>query len=239
MDKYYQPGESLNGYTILNKIGEGRYGIVYLAENSNLKKCIIKQLKKDTLKTSKTKLYYEQEILKSINNPKFPAFIEKLEVEDIQAYVLEYISGKVFEDLLFNDAYVFSKVQIYKIATQLLEIIAILHQQNIVHRDIRPPNVILKGNQDIVLIDFGLARYIDNKKYTQQTDYWYFGDFLIHLYYTSCYQDLGLEEKAWYEELDITEQENLFLKKLMGIEDCYTNLQQIENDLQQIKNESL
>lgn len=236
MDKYYESGEKINGYSILSRIGEGRYGIVYLAEDNNLRKCIIKQLKKEMLKTSKKKLFYEQEILKSLNDAKFPAFIEKLETKDLQAYVLEYISGTVIEDLLMNESYSFSKVQIFKIANQLLEIISILQNNNIVHRDIRPPNVILKDNGNVVLIDFGLARYIDDKKYTKQVDYWYMGDFLIHLYYTSCYQDLGLEEKPWYEELDITEQEKNFLKKLMGIEEKYISTEQIENDLYKIKN---
>lgn len=53
MDKYYESGEKINGYSILSRIGEGRYGIVYLAEDNNLRKCIIKQLKKEMLKTSK------------------------------------------------------------------------------------------------------------------------------------------------------------------------------------------
>ena len=236
MDKYYESGEQINGYSILSRIGEGRYGIVYLAEDSNLKKCIIKQLKEEMLKTTKEKLFYELEILKSLNDAKFPAFIEKLETKDIQAYVLEYISGTVFEDLLLDEAYSFSRVQIFKIATQLLEIISILQENNIVHRDIRPPNVILKANGNIVLIDFGLARYIDDKKYTKEVDYWYMADFLIHLYYTSYFQDLGLEEKPWYEELDITEQEKNFLKKLMGINDSYISTQEIEKDLYKMKN---
>ncbi|NBK99228.1 MAG: protein kinase family protein, partial [Erysipelotrichia bacterium] len=119
----------------------------------------------------------------------------------------------------------------------LLQIISILQQNNIVHRDIRPPNVIIKENNDIVLIDFGLARYIDNKKYTKQADFWYLGDFLIHLYYTSCYEDLGLEEKPWFEELNITDQEKNFLKKLMAIDDSFINIEEIENELKQIKNE--
>lgn len=45
----------------------------------------------------------------------------------------------------------------------MLDIIAILQKNNIVHRDIRPPNVILTDSNELILIDFGLARYIDNK----------------------------------------------------------------------------
>ena len=77
----------------------------------------------------------------------------------------EYIEGKVFEDLLVKDRYKFSKGEIYRIGSQLLELIEILHNKNIVHRDIRLPNVILKENNELALIDFGLARIADNKKY--------------------------------------------------------------------------
>ncbi|KXL54011.1 serine/threonine-protein kinase PknB [Anaerotignum neopropionicum] len=235
MVNYYEQGEQIKDYSILDILGEGRYGIVYLAKNTKDEKCIIKLLKKDMLKKSKSKLFYEQEILKSLNSPKFPQFIEYLEIDNLPAYVLEYIPGIVFEDLLADDSYLFRKEQIFEIAIQLVEIISILQQNNIVHRDIRPPNVLIKENQDIVLIDFGLARYIDDKKYTKQVDYWYLGDFLIHLYYTSFYQDLELEERPWYEELDITEQEILFLKKLMGIEDSYTNIEEIQSDIMKLK----
>ncbi|MDD4844326.1 MAG: protein kinase [Anaerotignum sp.] len=235
MANYFERGEQIEDYSILDILGEGRYGIVYLAENTKEEKCIIKLLKKEMLKSSKKKLFYEQEILKRLNSSKFPKFIEYLEIDNLPAYVLEYIPGIVFEDLLADDSYMFSKAQIYEIAAQLIEIISVLQQNNIVHRDIRPPNVMMKENQDIVLIDFGLARYIDNKRYTKQDDYWFLGDFLIHLYYTSFYQDLDLEDKPWYEELDITEQELLFLKKLMGIEDTYTNIEQIRTDIMKLK----
>lgn len=46
MDKYYKPGEQINGYSITEMLAEGRYGIVYLAESHESKKYIIKQLKK-------------------------------------------------------------------------------------------------------------------------------------------------------------------------------------------------
>ena len=50
MDKYYRVKEIVNGYSILKIIGEGRYGIVYLAINDKGEKCVIKQLKKEMLR---------------------------------------------------------------------------------------------------------------------------------------------------------------------------------------------
>lgn len=90
---------------------------------------------------------------------------------------------------------------------------------------------------ELVLIDFGLARFIDGREYVPQIDYWYLGDFLIHLYYTS-YESTNDEDKAWYEELDLSTNEEIFLKKLMGIEEEYDNIQQIKEQLGKIKTEN-
>ena len=109
-----------------------------------------------------------------------------------------------------------------------------MHKENIVHRYVRLPNVIIKDNHELALIDFVLARYIDNEKYMKQEDYWYIGDFLIHLYYSS-YIPSSKEEKPWYEELDLNKEESIFLKKLMGIEEEYDNIEQVREQLEILK----
>lgn len=236
MDRYYKTGEKVNGYSILKIIGEGRYGIAYLAINDKRKKCVIKQLKIDMLEKTREKLFYEEKILQDLKNPKFPKFISKFKDEYREGYILEYIEGRVFEDLLVKDGYKFSKNEIYKVGSQLLELVDVLHNNNnIIHRDIRPPNVILKENKELALIDFGLARIIDNEKYVKEIDYWFIGDFLIHLYYSS-YKETDSEERPWYEELDLNLEEKIFLKKLMNIEGSYKSIEEIKKQLEKIKN---
>lgn len=235
MDRYYRPGERIKEYSIIKIIGEGRYGIVYLAKNKYSKKFVIKQLKKDMLKTTRNKLFYEEELLRRLDSPNFPKFIEKFQTKDAEGYVLEYMSGTVFEDLIIRDDYQFTKQEIYEIADKILEIIEVLQKNNMVHRDIRLPNVILQENHELVLIDFGLARYIDNKRYVKEMDYWYLGDFLIHLYYTSYDVTSTSEEKPWYQELDLNPREKLFLKRLMGIRRPYDDIEDIKRDLRRIK----
>lgn len=235
MDKYYKTKEIVNGYSILKMLGQGRYGIAYLAINDKDEKCVIKQLKKKMLKQTRKKLFYEEQILKKLNSPKFPRFISKFKDKYREGYILEYIEGRVFEDLLVKDRYKFNREEIYKIAEGLLDLVEILHENNVVHRDIRLPNVILKENKELALIDFGLARIIDNENYVREIDYWFIADFLIHLYYSS-YKVTSKEEKPWYEELDLNLEEKTFLKKLMGIEGCYQNIEEIRNQLEKLKN---
>lgn len=234
MDKYFKKHQSVNGYTVKKRLGEGRYGIAYLVTNEQSEKFVMKQLKNKMLKETQKKLFYEQKILKSLNHPAIPKFVTKFEEDSRVGYILEYMEGKPFDSLIRKDGYIFTKDEIYQIAGQLLDIIQVLHNQNIVHRDIRLPNVILKENKELALIDFGLARYMDEDRYVKEVDYWFLGDFLIHLYYTS-YESFGREEKPWYEELDLTELEERFLKKLMGISDEYKSIDEIRKDLFEIK----
>lgn len=234
-DVYYKENDIVNGYSILQIIGEGRYGIAYLAINHKNEKCIIKQLKKEMLDKTREKLFYEELILQSLNSSNFPKFISKFRDDYREGYQLEYIEGIVFDDLLTKEGYTFSKPDIYRFGGQLLELIEILHHNNIVHQDIRPPNIILKTNNELALIDFGLARFIDNDIYTKDIDYWFVGDFLIHLYY-STYIESDLPDRPWFKELDLTIDEKIFLKKLMGIEGSYHNMDEIREQLCKIKN---
>lgn len=188
------------------------------------------------LEVTSKKLFYEEEILKSLDDNRFPKFIEKFNYEDNLIYVLDYIEGKDFEDILYEDEYEFSKEEIYDIAVQLIDIVELLQKNNIIHRDLRTPNIILDRNNKLKLIDFGLARYIDDKKYVKEIDYWYIADFLIHLYYSSYYKESDLDEMPWFEELDLNEKECLFLKKLMGIEGRYKSIDEIKKNFKYVIN---
>ncbi len=189
------------------------------------------------MEKSKDKLFYEEEIMKSLDDKKFPKFIEKFDYEDTKFYVIQFIQGKDFYELLSFDEYEFNRNEIYDIAQKILKIIITLQEKNIVHRDIRISNVIMNEKKDLILIDFGLARYIDEEKYKKEIDYWYMADFLIHLYYSS-YDDenLELEDRPWYEELDLKNDELIFLKRLMGMEKPYENTDEIMRHLLIIKN---
>lgn len=234
-DIYYKENDTIDIYTIQKLLGEGRYGIVYLAEDKNKNKYVVKQLKKKMIKKSENKLFYEEMTLKKLQHPYFPKFISRFKDKDREGYILEYIEGVVFEDILRKESYQFNREEIYEVCGQLLDIVEILHSYNIVHGDIRLPNIIRRDNKELTLIDFGLARIIDNDHYTKELDYWYIGDFLIHLYYTT-YQKVSRIDKPWFKELDLRPEEKLFLKRLMGIEKPYENIHEIRQQLNIIKN---
>ena len=231
-------GHSIKGYNIKNQLGEGRYGITYLAQNSSNELVTIKQLKKYMLKKTKSKVKYESRILKelsSLNCNYFPKYIGKFKDEqNIQGYILEYIHGNTFSEILYKENRVFTKSEIYEIALKLLDIVEILESKNIVHKDIRITNVIYTPDKEIKLIDFGLARYIDNKKYKKELDYWYISDFLVHLHYSNYEDDKKLLKKKvpWYDDLNLSLKERDVLMSLMGINNRkYNSICDIRNDI--------
>ncbi|PIH04117.1 protein kinase family protein [Clostridium combesii] len=231
-DTKYLPEQKIHEYTVLKVLGEGRFGICYLVQSNN-KQYILKQLKTKMLKKIGSKVIYEQEILKNINHNCIPKFVKTLQFEKFFGYVLEYKEGKTFEEIICEDEYIFKREEIYDICIQIIEILKYLHKSGIVHRDIRIPNTIYYKKK-VNLVDFGLARWINNKRYTENVDFSYLGDFLLHLYYTS-FQCKTFKEKPWYEELDLFSEEMNFLRRLLGIQKKYKNIEEVERDFLLLK----
>jgi serine/threonine-protein kinase len=214
-------------YSVEKIIGEGRYGICYKVSYEQMP-YIFKQLKRGMLKRFRAKACYEEEILKSTQHKNIPRFIEKNESKNFYGYVLEYKEGKTIEDIIYFEKHIFLKSEIITIGRKLITILKYLHSKGIVHRDVRVPNVLYDG-QDISLIDFGLARWIDNRKYKADMDFAFLGDFLLHLYYTS-FESKENNKIPWYEQLQLTQKELWFLKRLMGIEPRYKSILEVEQD---------
>jgi len=229
--KIYPPGFLLGGYKILSTIGEGRFGICYLAELDD-KQYVLKVIKPNAIKKSGNKLIFEERILSSIDNPAIPKILEVIKTDEIHGYVLEYKKGRTLEEMIFDDGHVFSRCEIYKVGIALINIIKYLHERNIVHRDIRVPNVVI-DEDEVYLIDFGLARLVDNDRYIPNIDFRCLGHLLIHLYYSS-FDGTNKKSGPWYEELELSQKELIFLKKLLGLKRKYMSIDDVEHDFEKI-----
>ena len=222
--KYIPIGQTIHGYEVLDCVGEGRYGICYIVSFQG-KKCIYKQLKNRERKKSGQRIYFEAEILRQLDRPSFPAVLAVHEEMDNYSILMEYIEGKTVEEWLFQDNHSFSIHERNQIFLQLLDMIEYLHTKGIVHRDIRPSNVIYR-NETVYLLDFGLARWINGEKYIPQIDFSYLGHFLLYLYY-SDFPSRRLKHKPWYEELPLREEEKNFCQKLFGMKEAFQDVQEI------------
>lgn len=231
-NKYIPIGQMLHQYQVLDYMGEGRYGICYIVSFQG-KKYVYKNLKSRERKKSGKKIYFEAEILQQLDRFNFPAVLAVHEEKNHYGILMEYIEGETVEEWLFQNSHGFTKSERNDIFLQLLDSIEYLHMKGIVHRDIRPSNVIYSEGK-VYLIDFGLARWVNSEKYIPQMDFAYLGHFLLYLYYSTL-PAKQLKRKPWYEELPITDMERAFLKKLLGMEESFADVHEIRQMFAQLE----
>ena len=216
-------------YTFLEELGAGAYGVAYLLEDATShKKYALKRLKtKHQKKTAILhKFQQEMQILKELNLPNVPAFITYGEIQGIPFYIMDYVEGKTFEQVIFEEGQTFSLEQSLQIAKNLLTIIIEFHKKGIVHRDLRIPNILLKDHS-LHIIDFGLAAYIkkgvtrekmDNPKRAENhiSDLYFMGHFLLFLLYSN-YHPTKKKEQSWQEELQLPDEVIDYIERLLTI----------------------
>ncbi|MBU7048554.1 MAG: protein kinase [Theionarchaea archaeon] len=145
-------------YKIVRKIHEGGMGIVYLCTNIHTGAFyVVKHPLYDgsNVDIKVEKLKVEANILKTLSHPNIVRYIDSFEESNVFYMVIEYVKGKDMKTLFENKAVADSQVKDY--CGQLLDALEYLHNLNIIHRDIKPRNIMITGNT-VKLIDFGGAK---------------------------------------------------------------------------------
>jgi serine/threonine protein kinase len=222
-------GQKLSEYTIEELVGEGRYGRCFLARSDTDCKVIIKKFKPGILRKNSKKNMFEAVILSKLRDERIPGLLGVIKKRFFYGFVLDWKPGVTVKDMLFKQNHEFTNRELYNIGIKLIAIIKYLHANGIVHRDIRIPNVLV-ANDNIYLIDFGLARFADNNQYKYDLDYSYLGDFFLYLLYSSFQRNGSIKNLPWHKELSLKENQKMFLKRLMGLEAIYESIHEIEKD---------
>jgi serine/threonine protein kinase len=245
LERRFQQNEIIaERYRIINHLGVGSYGNSYLVfDQVSQQQKVLKALRihKRIKKSGKKGFELEKNILKSLKHPGFPQYYEDGIYKSIPFYTMEYMEGKNFEQLIFQDGQKYTEIEAFVIAYELLELIYYLHEQQLIHRDIRIPNVIASDSR-IVLIDVGLTRKCDHdmenitkgnlrKEVNPQADFYGLGHFLLFLLYSNYSFPKDQKESSWEEELEISDQAKHIISRLLQIEDCYENCVQIKSDM--------
>ena len=150
-------------YRILQKIGQGGMSVVYLARNERANKTwAIKEVRKDGVhdfEVVKQGLVAEIDMLKKLNHPHLPSIIDVIDGYDSFLIVMDYIEGNPLDKALAATG-AQSQENVINWAKQLCDVLGYLHSRKppIVYRDMKPSNVMLKSDGNVVLIDFGTAR---------------------------------------------------------------------------------
>lgn len=149
---------------MVKTIGSGSFGHVYLVKNSETQTlCVIKQLylmsaQQNFVAKAQQLFQQEAEILKQINHPQVPKLIDYFEQEGQFFLVQDYIEGETLKsELIVGQPW--SEQKVIDLLQECLDILKVIHNQGIIHRDIKPDNLIrCVADQKLVLIDFGAVK---------------------------------------------------------------------------------
>lgn len=156
--------ELQNGkYTIEKELGEGGFGITYLAKDNQGNLVVIKTLN-DAIKKRADFAKFQQDFineaikLAKCNHPHIVKIYEVINEDDLWCMVMEYIDGEDLGTLVENHGILSEDIAL-KYIQQIGEALTVVHNNGLLHRDIKPQNIMIRfGKSEAVLIDFGIAR---------------------------------------------------------------------------------
>ena len=154
-------------YEITREIGRGGMGVVYLAHDTKLDrdvaiKCLPDELADDADRLARFER--EAKLLASLNHPHI-ATIHGLEEADGKQYlILEYVEGETLAERLDRGA--IPVTEALAIAKQIAEAIEAAHEKSVIHRDLKPANIKFTSDEQVKVLDFGLAKSVETKSLT-------------------------------------------------------------------------
>ncbi|MBD2628755.1 serine/threonine-protein kinase [Trichormus variabilis] len=150
-------------YTIEKELGEGGFGITYLARDNHGNLVVIKTLNNTVQKRSDFAKFQQDFLNEAIklakcSHPHIVQIHEVINEDDLWCMVMEYIDGQDLGTLVENQG-VLSEDVALRYIQQIGEALNLVHNNGLLHRDIKPQNIMLRsGKSEAVLIDFGIAR---------------------------------------------------------------------------------
>ena len=222
--------KKIGDYTVASCIGKGRYGVCFLAVDPDGRQVVLKRFRPHMFRKNKNANHYEAVILSGLSHPAVPELLGVINNRQGYYYVLEYKEGPTLEQWLFERKKVFSSEEIYRIGSQIFEVLEYIHSRNVVHGDISVANVTDNGVK-IALLDFGLARYADGQNIRFSLDYARAANVLLYLLY-SGYEGKG--RRPWHEELPLSGEQKEFLKKLMEPEEKFRDTGEVRREFKNL-----
>ncbi|PHQ97967.1 MAG: serine/threonine protein kinase [Marinosulfonomonas sp.] len=174
-----QPGTSLlqGQYVIESFLNSGGFGMTYLAKDSLDRRVVIKECfpasfctRNDTVVRARSRTHQkdfksivrlfvlEARRLSKLKHPNIVGVHQVFEDNETAYMALDYVDGQDLLDIFDEKKRILAPEDLRKILLKILDAIGFIHQQNILHRDISPDNILLDQSGEPILIDFGAAR---------------------------------------------------------------------------------
>ena len=152
-------GQTVGKYRILSPLGSGGFGSVYLAEDTWIdKKVAIKVPHRQNLDFGE--LVREPRLLASLSHPNIVTVLTAERQDDVFFIVMEYVQGDTLEAVIERDG-TLDLARALDYTCQICNAMDHAHQHGIIHRDLRPGNVLVTEQGMIKVADFGTSRFLE------------------------------------------------------------------------------
>ena len=155
-------------YELLEQIGGGGMAVVYLARDTFLDRLVAVKLLRDEYSDDQDfirRFHKEAKAVASLSHPNIVSIYDFGEEGKTSFLVMEYVEGRTLKSLIQEEAPL-SVEQVVDIGRQICAGISEAHAQNIVHKDIKPHNILVDRNGIVKVTDFGIAQAVDNMTIT-------------------------------------------------------------------------
>jgi serine/threonine protein kinase/Tfp pilus assembly protein PilF len=151
-------GQTVSHYRILEKLGEGGMGVVYLAEDQHLARRVAIKFLTSTDHHYRARFIREARAVSALTHPNIAIVHDYGETSTGQPFlVMEFVKGKSLSDLLEEGLTLRRSVEI---VSSITEALAEAHHHGIVHRDIKPSNILVNERGVVKVLDFGLVKHL-------------------------------------------------------------------------------
>lgn len=163
--KKLEKGTRLARYEIIRQIGAGGMGEVYLARDEKLDRQVAVKILNEQFSRHESNLerfIREAKAASALNHPNILIVHEVGESDKTHYIVSEFIEGKTLRERL-NETSPPSLAKVLDIAVQTANALSAAHEANLIHRDIKPENIMIRPDGFVKVLDFGLAKLIEQK----------------------------------------------------------------------------
>lgn len=164
-------GTNINQYKIISRLGAGGMGEVYLAQDIRLeRKVALKLLNENVTRNEEWVRRFEQEAraASALNHPNIITIYEVGQMGESHFISAEFIEGDTLRERLGQQSLTISEA--LEIAIQVATALVAAHAAGIIHRDIKPENVMLRPDGYVKVLDFGLAKFSEQRSTGSATD---------------------------------------------------------------------
>ncbi|TGZ58394.1 hypothetical protein CRM22_009675 [Opisthorchis felineus] len=169
LDRFITPGDPHNCYNLLEKLGSGASGTVWLASDKKTSQCVAIKVMKLDKQPNRDLIISEIDVMKELRHESIVNYLESHLIRSANELwvTMDYLDGGPLTDVVMET--VMEVPIIAAVTKECVKALAYLHERNIIHRDIKSDNVILGMKGQVKLTDFGFCAQLSDRQSTRNT----------------------------------------------------------------------